>query len=84
MPLESVIVADVASVVVLRLLCPADWSFDLDPSSGRIKIWGGAEWGSIKGGQNQVLSYGVLVCQLRYQLLGEPTELRWSYPMTGD
>lgn len=75
------IVANVASMIVL---CQADWSLDLDPSSGRLKMWGGAEWGFIRGGQNEVLSYGALVCQLRYQLLRELTELRWLYRTTGD
>jgi hypothetical protein len=84
MPLESMIVANVASMIVFRLLCPAEWSLDLYPSSGRLKMWGGAEWGFIRGGQNGVLSYGALVCQLRYQLLRELTELRWLYRTTGD
>jgi hypothetical protein len=85
MPLESIIVADITSMIVLRLLYPADWSLDLDPSSSRLKIWGGsAEWGFIKDGHNQVSSYGALVCQLRYQLLREPTGLGWLYRTTGD
>jgi hypothetical protein len=41
-----------------------------------FKIWGdAAEWGFIKGGHNQVLSYGDPVCQLLYELLREPTGL---------
>jgi hypothetical protein len=54
------IVANVASMIVFRLLCPAEWSLDLYPSSGRLKMWGGAEWGFIRGGQNGVLSYVLL------------------------
>jgi hypothetical protein len=50
------------------MLCLWDWSFlDLDPFSGRLKIWGFI---------NQVLSYGAPVCQLLYELLREPTEWR--------
>ena len=37
MPLESIIDADVTSMIVLRLLCPADWSFDLDPPGVDLK-----------------------------------------------
>jgi hypothetical protein len=73
MPLESIIDVDVTSMIVLRLLCPADWSLDLDPPGGRLKIWGGAAECGMDS-RNLVLSYGALVCQLLYQLLRESTK----------
>lgn len=42
MPLGSIIVADVTSMIILRLLYPADWSLDLDQSSGKLDLKSGA------------------------------------------
>lgn len=65
MPLESITVAAVTSIIVLRQRgCSAqtDPSISIRPAVD-WKIWSGAaEWGFVKDGHNQVLRYGALVC----------------------